>query len=168
MLKILNPYLKRVMRGRQGLVDFWNKTLKFDGLKIWYFQMKADILSLLFFPLAWLGAGIQAVSCAEFETWQSSYRAFVVPVLANLQGQLILTWKRTASVASCPLGQTNSFQSAFWRPFSWLFFHRTSWQMILEYKWISICTTICVWWGPHVHWNFFMSLQLKRAEKALQ
>lgn len=34
MLKILNPYLKRVMRGRQGLVDFWNKTLKFDGLKI--------------------------------------------------------------------------------------------------------------------------------------
>lgn len=90
MLKILNPYLKRVMRGRQGLVDFWNKTLKFDSLEIPHSQMKADILPLLFIPLAWLGADVQAVSCAGFETWQRSYRAVAVPVLATLQGQLIL------------------------------------------------------------------------------
>lgn len=65
------------------------------------------------------------------------------------------------------LSQTNGFQSTVWRLFSWLFFHRTLWQMILEYKLIPICTTICMWWGPSVHWNFLRGLQLKRAEKNL-
>lgn len=54
MLKMLNLYLKGVMRGRQELADFWNKTLKFASLEVPHSQMKAAILPLLFFPLAWL------------------------------------------------------------------------------------------------------------------
>lgn len=52
MLEILNPYLKRMVSCRQGLVDSWNKTLKFDSLEIAYSHVKADFLSILFLFLA--------------------------------------------------------------------------------------------------------------------
>lgn len=64
MMKILNPYLKRVMRGRPRVSRFLEQ--KSDSLEIPYFPMKAGILSLLFFPFPWLGAGIQAGSHAAF------------------------------------------------------------------------------------------------------
>lgn len=119
--------------------------------------MKTDILSLLSGGFMW-----------RFGTWQSSHRDFAVPVLANLQGQLILTWKRAASIASCALSHTSSSQSAFkdLSPGSFLF-HRTPQEMILKYEWIPIFTTTRVWWGAHVHWNFFRGFQIKEAEKLL-
>lgn len=53
--------------------------------------MKDDVFSILFFLLVYLGDGVQAASWARLETWPRSYREFAVSVLANLQGQLILT-----------------------------------------------------------------------------
>lgn len=70
MLEVLNPYLKRVVRGRQGLADFWNETLNFDCLEIPHFHMNTDILPLLsgsFMCRVWdMAEQSQSFCCASF------------------------------------------------------------------------------------------------------
>lgn len=70
VLKVLNPWLKGVVRGKQGLADFWNETLKFDCLEMQYFHLKPAILSLLSGSCMWrvwdMAQQSQSFCCATF------------------------------------------------------------------------------------------------------
>lgn len=148
VLKVLNPWLKGVVRGRQGLADFWMKPW---NLIVW----KCSIFTwnLPSFPF------FQAAACGGFGTWHSSHRAFAVPLLANLQGQLILTWKRAASITSCALSHTSSSHTS-------LLFYSTGLHNKLFWginKFLSVCDRCTC--PPKL---FFRGFQIKRAEKPLQ
>lgn len=134
MLKILKLYLERVMRGRQGLVDLWNKTLKLDSLgKCHLFKWKLTSFPF-FIPFSLAGgwcAGsftcevwnmaekLQSICCAGFGQLTMS----VSPDMQKVSICYILSTESDQQLSVCSL-----------KTFPWLFFHRTPWEMILEYS----------------------------------